>query len=505
MANVLGNFLSASMFSNLHDYVLGMVQDFGYAGMGRLFQVTITIGTACLTLWFMWEGWRMVSGQSRESFMGFLNRAFVVIIVVACAQGFALSGSSMMQTVRDMQNIVAQAITGDEYHSPDKMVGQVLTYMLTLQSILQIYQGSVSPGGADFSNTLSFITGAGQAVPALLAGGLSLLNEVALNLSFVFGPLFILSYISVRTRFLFVNWVKFTVTTLFSMAVLSVVTVIALKAIIMMAAMLIGMNVASSVAGAAASALGSNSFLGSLLEAGSASPSLTDIATVTGGVGMLLSTLILGVPPLVVNFFSGGVGAAFSGYNNFGNIAHQALGGVNPAAGPQDLMLRQQQGNGGGNYGAHTPVASGTESHPGIKRSDSSFRISPAEANSSIGWEPGIRTASQSQHGLNSNQMLPLRATGSLASSSPSSSGSTLSGSPVVPTPHSDSAESPQPLSPSRSSSVKASAVSSQEAASYRHDTPSQGSSALSADAQILGVPVAQEPPNQRLFLQPRP
>ncbi|MGC9562568.1 type IV secretion system protein, partial [Brachymonas sp. M4Q-1] len=245
----------------------------------------------------------MVSGQSRESFMGFLNRAFVVIIVVASAQGFALSGHSMMQTVRDMQNIVAQAITGNEYTSPDKMVGKVLTYMLTLQSILQIYQGSVSPGGADFSNTLTFITGAGQAVPALLAGGLSLLNEVALNLSFVFGPLFILCYISVRTRFLFVNWVKFTVTTLFSMAVLSVVTVIALKAIIMMAAMLIGMNVSSAVAGAAASALGSDSLLGSLLEAGSTSPSLTDIATVTGGVGMLLTTLILGVPPLVVSFF----------------------------------------------------------------------------------------------------------------------------------------------------------------------------------------------------------
>ena len=336
---------------------------------------------------------RMVSGQSRESFMGFLNRAFVVIIVVASAQGFALSGHSMMQTVRDMQNIVAQAITGNEYTSPDKMVGKVLTYMLTLQSILQIYQGSVSPGGADFSNTLTFITGAGQAVPALLAGGLSLLNEVALNLSFVFGPLFILCYISVRTRFLFVNWVKFTVTTLFSMAVLSVVTVIALKAIIMMAAMLIGMNVSSAVAGAAASALGSDSLLGSLLEAGSTSPSLTDIATVTGGVGMLLTTLILGVPPLVVNFFSGGVGAAFNAYNAFGG---RPGGGNLP-----EMMQRQQQGAGGWHQGSHTQPLSATDSHPGAKRSDSSFRILPSESSASMGFEPGIRSAQQSQRGIN--------------------------------------------------------------------------------------------------------
>ena len=345
---------------------------------------------------------RMVSGQSRESFMGFLNRAFVVIIVVASAQGFALSGHSMMQTVRDMQNIVAQAITGNEYTSPDKMVGKVLTYMLTLQSILQIYQGSVSPGGADFSNTLTFITGAGQAVPALLAGGLSLLNEVALNLSFVFGPLFILCYISVRTRFLFVNWVKFTVTTLFSMAVLSVVTVIALKAIIMMAAMLIGMNVSSAVAGAAASALGSDSLLGSLLEAGSTSPSLTDIATVTGGVGMLLTTLILGVPPLVVSFFSNGMGAVASGYNQVGTIAAQASGGGmrGPVSGPQDLMQRQQQGTGGWNYGAHTQPL--PQSHTDMHDTQNAVGRLTSHTNSAT-TEDSIRTASQSQRGVNTH------------------------------------------------------------------------------------------------------
>ncbi|WP_374494093.1 type IV secretion system protein [Brachymonas sp.] len=346
---------------------------------------------------------RMVSGQSRESFMGFLNRAFVVIIVVASAQGFALSGHSMMQTVRDMQNIVAQAITGNEYTSPDKMVGKVLTYMLTLQSILQIYQGSVSPGGADFSNTLTFITGAGQAVPALLAGGLSLLNEVALNLSFVFGPLFILCYISVRTRFLFVNWVKFTVTTLFSMAVLSVVTVIALKAIIMMAAMLIGMNVSSAVAGAAASALGSDSLLGSLLEAGSTSPSLTDIATVTGGVGMLLTTLILGVPPLVVSFFSGGIAPAFSGFNTVGGTAGAALGvgrGMGPAAGPQDLMQRQQQGTGGWNYGTHTQPL--PQSHTDMHDTQNAVGHLTRHTHSAT-TEDSIRTASQSQRGVNTH------------------------------------------------------------------------------------------------------
>ena len=72
-----------------------------------------------------------------------------------------------------------------------------------------------------------------------------------------------------------------------------------------------------------------------------------------------------------------------------------------------------------------------------------------------------------------------------------------LSGSPVVPTPRSDLTASSPPSSSRRSSSVETSAVSSQETASYGPAdsfSTSQGSSVLSADAQTLGVPVAQEP-----------
>ena len=132
-----------------------------------------------------------------------------------------------------------------------------------------------------------------------------LLNEIALHLCLVVAPLCILAYIYEPTRFLFVNWLKFTIATLFSMVIISVVTVIALRAILVLIASLLAMDVGNGIA----NALGVN-----------ASLQLRDIATLSGGVGLLLTTLLLGTPPIVFNFFIGG-GLNPGTINSFGLFA----------------------------------------------------------------------------------------------------------------------------------------------------------------------------------------
>lgn len=369
----LGNFISAVLFEQVRDYVLDMISQFGYAGMGRMFTLVIAIGTLCLTLWFIWQGWRMVTGQSRESLMTFFTQAFMVIVVAAAAQGFAVLGQDVPGMITWLQDIIANTLTGGDFQDPSEMVSDVLKYMLTLQSLLQVYQGGGSAPNTGMANTLTFITGAGQALPALVAGGLMLLNEVALHLSMVFAPLFILSYISPKTRFLFANWVKFTVTTLFSMVVLTVVTVIALKAIIMMAVALFTIDTTGSIVG-------------------TGGMQLNDIATVTGGVGMLLTTLILGVPPLVVSFFSGGIAQAYGGYNQFGNAATRTGGGMAPAAGPQDLMLR-----------GHAEVVGQDERRTASLDQFSEMRTRPLSSSSSAASD-GIKKPGESLHGVSAGQ-----------------------------------------------------------------------------------------------------
>jgi len=117
-------------------------------------------------------------------------------------------------------------------------------------------------------------------------------------------------YLFEATKPFFNTWVKFTVSTLFMLAVLTVIVTIAMKAILIVTATLAAADMASG---------------GNLV--------LRDIATTQGGLGMLMTTLLLGGPPLVTNFFSGAVVATFSAFNP----VSQSAGGK--AAGSQEDMM----------------------------------------------------------------------------------------------------------------------------------------------------------------------
>ena len=319
---MLDGYISAALFEQIRDYIVDLIGQFGYAGLGRMMAFAGAVGTVWLTIWFMVQGYRIATGQSRESLHVFIVRAISVTAIVAVAQGLAIFGQDLASLVLDLRNSIALAITGGEYEDPSKMVGKVLTGMLTLQVAMDLAPvlGPSSGNNLNMANTLSFITGAGQALPALIAGGLMLLNEIAMHLCLVMAPLCLLAYVFEQTRFMFVTWAKFTVNTLFSMVVITVVTVIALKATIMLGTALLAMDgVSSGLAFASVTT-------GTLY--------LRDIATISGGLGMLLTTLILGTPPLMTNFFSGQVGAIFSGYNQVGSVA----AGNKPAAGSQDFL-----------------------------------------------------------------------------------------------------------------------------------------------------------------------
>lgn len=218
--------------------------------------------------------------------------------------------ANIVDFIEGLQSVVTAAIAGsDKYQNPEKMVDTVMLSMQVMSNSLETYLPAEKTGGNETLTTgLLFVTGIGAALPALISGGLLLLNKIALYLCVMFAPLCLVAYIFEQTRFMFMAWAKFTVTTLFSLALITVVTVIAMKVVLFVAAALI------------------------LVEITGGGADLKSIATAQGGVGMLLTTLILGAPPLITNFFSGQVAAAFSGFNQVGNAAD----GKNPA-GPQDL------------------------------------------------------------------------------------------------------------------------------------------------------------------------
>lgn len=131
----------------------------------------------------------------------------------------------------------------------------------------------------------------------MAAGAMLLLFKFSIALSIGLAPLFILCLIFDQTKDLFRRWLLYTIGTLFSMSLLSVVTgwVMELMAKI---AVLLWVNKAL------------NGILGSATEG------LTTQAMMQGGIGLLMTVLIVTIPPIAAAYFQGTLGN-FMSYSAF--------------------------------------------------------------------------------------------------------------------------------------------------------------------------------------------
>ena len=159
--------------------------------------------------------------------------------------------------------------------------------------------------GSAFSNFI-MASGVAQGTPAVVAGALLLLNEIALSLAILTAPAFILCLLYDPTKQYFQGWLKFFLGSLLTMAVLSVMVTIGLKVMLVYATKVLGeYGVGVAVAGSASQDR----------------PGIAQITIMQGGLGLMMSTLMITAPLLVGNLIGSSLGG-FSGYNMFsgGNV-----------------------------------------------------------------------------------------------------------------------------------------------------------------------------------------
>ena len=152
---------------------------------------------------------------------------------------------------------------------------------------------------ADKTRALWFI-GLGTGGPAVTAGAMLLLYEVALALFIGLGPLFILCLLFDQTKQLFQRWLFYGIGTMFSMAVLAAMVSIALDMVIRVS-----------------TAFWSTALVNKFLLEGASSDGMTSQAMQQGGMGLILTTLILTAPPMAAMFFQGTLGS-FMAYSQIG-------------------------------------------------------------------------------------------------------------------------------------------------------------------------------------------
>ncbi|WP_401734977.1 type IV secretion system protein [Stenotrophomonas muris] len=286
-------------FRLILDYLHKEIADFGVELLGRMMKWVGAIALTLMTLWVFIQGFRIVTGRSRDSMMVLVTNMAKAALIVSVATTMAMFGRDLHTFLnKDVKNEITQVITGKK-DSPEDLIDENLGYMqLALSSVDSLdVMGDVTLDSAK-TRAMWFI-GMGTGGPAVTAGSMLLLYEVALALFIGLGPLFILCLLFDQTKQLFQKWLMYGIGTMFSMAVLAAMTAIAMKLVAKVALSFWGSALVGTL-------MGDNFTEG-----------MSSMALQQGGMGLILTTLILTSPPMAAMFFQGTLGS-FMAYSQIG-------------------------------------------------------------------------------------------------------------------------------------------------------------------------------------------
>ena len=298
----MDNTENLGFFILIKTYVEILIMKFGDRGLSALSTVLIPSLMSMVTVWLMFEGYRILNGQSREPLNMFLWRGAKMVVIITVASWIMNNPTGLRDWISEhIKNPIASVIVGGEYASPEAMVDSSLLLMHLIMGAFGSLQAATSNNNDGALANFIMASGVAQGTPAVVAGALLLLNEIALSLAILTAPAFILCLLYDPTKQYFQGWLKFFLGSLLTMAVLSVMVTIGLKVMLVYAAKVLGEY--------GVSAMTTNST--------ESRPGIAQITIMQGGLGLMMSTLMITAPLLVGNLIGSSLG--FNAYSPFGN------------------------------------------------------------------------------------------------------------------------------------------------------------------------------------------
>lgn len=291
-------------------YLREEIQKFGVGMMTNAMQWVGGIALTAMTLWILVQGYRIVTGISREPMMGLVSSSLRAAFIIGVATSMAAFGTNMHTffTV-DLNKEIHWIVTGKETKIEDQ-IDKSLAWMQVALTSIDMIDVVRDPTLDDDKNRAMWFIGMGTGGPAIVSGTMLLLYEIAMAMFVGFGPIFILCLLFDQTKQLFTKWLYYGIGTLFSMAVLSAMVSIALEMVTRVSA-----------------AFWTTALAGKLMGGMDFSDGMTSQAMQQGGMGLILTVLIVSAPPMAAMFFQGLLGTP-SAYNAMGGA-----GAAQPGAG----------------------------------------------------------------------------------------------------------------------------------------------------------------------------
>jgi type IV secretion system protein VirB6 len=324
MLAVLPEFSRWAFFKLIFDFLDEEIEIFRYNLMNGFLEWATAIALVVLTLWILIQGFLVVSGRSRESMMGLVIQSLRAALIVSVATTMAWGAMPLYEMFSNsLPREVNELITGDD-KPPQDDIDKNLGYMsASLIALDALDTGGVS-AIKENADRAKWMTTIGVAGPSVVASSMMLLYKIALALFIGFGPLFVLCLMFDQTKALFSKWLLYGIGTMFSFSVLCFMV-----------------SVATKIVGAAAAAFAAQNLI-IMMSSDAASDGVSSMAMQQGGIGLILTTLIIGAPPMAAMFFQGTLGS-FSAYSQMGTQLNSP-----PPQHQQQAVYQPQIGGGGG-------------------------------------------------------------------------------------------------------------------------------------------------------------
>ncbi|NYZ62422.1 type IV secretion system protein [Luteimonas deserti] len=305
----LAGFVQWAFFSLVFEFVNNQIEGFQSGLLQRGTKWVSGMAFTLCTLWVFMQGFMIVTGRSRESMIGLVVGSLRVFLIVTAATAMSFAGTDLTKFLGDgLPAEVNKVVTGTD-DDPAKSIDRNLKVMgLIFALIDRIDTGPSDPVNGQSQSRSITLMGIGIAGPSVIGGAMLLLYKIALVLFVGFGPLFILCLVFDQTKDLFKRWLLYGVGTMFSLAVLSFMVSVATKLVaITSAALLLQYQVASNMG----------------IDGGG----LNAAAMQQGGIGLLMSVLMVMAPPMAAMFFNGTLGQ-FAANSSFGSVGRNSSGQV---------------------------------------------------------------------------------------------------------------------------------------------------------------------------------
>lgn len=273
--------------------------------------MALTVIIGLLTVWVMIQGFLIVTGRSQEGIKGFVFNLGKTYFIVAMALGVAAGGKFGVRTLTDtLSDGISQIMTGNSdvgskclTQDAQVIIGCKIDMNLTAtQSMMGMLDGIDTADSDYLENKISearWFAGIGTAGPAIVAGTMLIMFRIAIALFIGFAPIFILCLLFKKTAPLFQKWLYYGLATIFSSVMLGVMADIAMDLV---------SNIAiTDAVTRIASILGGGDLSG-----------IMQTVTQQLGLGLVLSTLLIVVPPMAGMWFNG-LMASYYGSNYIGN------------------------------------------------------------------------------------------------------------------------------------------------------------------------------------------